>query len=145
MKLLPIEEQLEANAHLMQNPLCAEGVAMCVAFYQRVGFVPPWICYFVQDNHEIVGSAGFKGPPAERKVEIAYGTFEPFQGKGFGTKICKLLVELALKTDPTIIITARTFELDNHSSRILQKNGFKFIGMVNDPEDGLVPEWEYQK
>jgi [ribosomal protein S5]-alanine N-acetyltransferase len=145
MKLIPIAEQLEDNQRFQNEPLCKEGLPMSVSFYQRVGYMPPWIGYFVEEGNQLVGAAGFKGPPKDGKVEIAYGTFEPFQSKGYGTKICRMLVDLSLKTDPSVIITARTFEIENHSARILQKNNFKFIGYVEDPEDGLVPEWEFQK
>ena len=92
-----------------------------------------------------VGSAAFKGPPKDGVVEIAYGTFEPYRQTGIGTEICKLLVELALKTDPAIRITARTLPQQNFSTKILETNGFEFSGMVNDPEDGDVWEWVYKK
>jgi hypothetical protein len=51
------------------------------------------------------------------------------------------MVDLSLKTDPLIKITARTFSEQNYSTRILQKNKFICIGTVNDPEDGEVWEW----
>lgn len=77
-------------------------------------------------------------------VEIAYGTFEEFRRQGIGTAICKQLVDLSLQTNPLVRITARTFEKDNFSSRILQRNHFICIGTVDDPEDGEVWEWVLQ-
>jgi len=57
--------------------------------------------------------------------------------------MCRLLVELALKTDPNLRITARTLMEENASTKILKKNGFQFVGSVIDPDDGEVWEWVY--
>ena len=34
---------------------------------------------------------------------------------------------------------------NNASTTILKRNGFKYVGIVNDEEDGDVWEWEFQK
>lgn len=135
---------MEANEAFAKNPLCNESLGMCIEFYRRVGFSPPWICYYAKENGELVGSAAFKGRPINNTVEIAYGTFEKFQRKGIGTKICKQLVELSLASDPSVRITARTLPKNNYSTKILEKNNFVLVGAVNDPEDGEVWEWEYK-
>jgi RimJ/RimL family protein N-acetyltransferase len=145
MKLIPIKKELEENSDFIDNPLCKESLQMTIDFYKRIGFVPPWICYYVEVDGQLMGSAGIKGQPVNGKIEIAYGTMEPFRNQGIGTQICKALVELSLKTDPSITITARTLPENNYSSRVLQKNDFILLGMVNDPEDGDVWEWQYSK
>lgn len=117
---------------------------MTIDYFNRIGYAPPWIGYFAQLDNELVGSAGFKGAPKEGKVEIAYGAFPTYQHRGVGSQICSQLVQLALQTDPTVRITARTFEPDNYSARILRKNHFSCTGPVRDEEDGMVWEWEYQ-
>jgi hypothetical protein len=60
-----------------------------------------------------------------------------------GTEICKQLVELSLKTAPTVKITARTLDNTGYSAKILTKNHFISVGTVIDPEDGEVWEWVY--
>lgn len=117
---------------------------MTVEFYKRIGFVPPWIGYFVEQDGAIVGSAGIKGKPVNGKIEIAYGTMEEFRNQGIGGEICRALVELSLNADPSIKVTARTLPENNFSANVLKKNNFVCIGMVNDPEDGDVWEWEFQ-
>jgi len=144
MKLIPVKERLEENREF-NNPLYKEIVEMTIDFYKRIGYVPPWIGYFVELNGEIVGSAGIKGKPVDGKIEIAYGTMEAFRHKGIARRICRELVELSLKTDPTITITARALSENNFSAKVLKRNNFVCTGMVNDPEDGDVWEWEYQK
>ena len=93
----------------------------------------------------IVGSAAYKGKPVNSKIEIAYGTMPQHRQRGIGTAICKALVDLALQSDPCVIITARTLPGNNYSTRILQKNHFRLSGTVIDPEDGEVWEWEYER
>lgn len=145
MTLLPIKQTPEENHPFANNSLCQESLGMCIRFYKRVGFNPPWICYYVEEYGEIVGSAAFKGQPINNTVEISYATFEKHRQKGIGTRICKQLVELSLATDPSVRITARTLPEKNYSTRILEKNKFVLLGFVTDPEDGEVWEWEFKK
>jgi len=115
-------------------------------YYQKIGYNLPWIGYFVSnDENEIVGCGGFKGQPANGKIEIAYGTFKPFEGKGVGKEICRLLVDISLKTDAAVRITARTLQDSHASIGILKANGFECLGTIMDEEDGEVLEWEYKK
>jgi len=143
-ELIPISETLASNEDFVKNPVCHETIYMTIEFYKKVGYTPPWIGYYVKKDDELVGSCAFKGKPINGSIEIAYGTFENYSQQGIGTAMCKLLMDLALKTDPEIRITARTLAEENFSTRILQKNNFFLAGMVNDPEDGEVWEWVYR-
>jgi ribosomal-protein-alanine N-acetyltransferase len=86
----------------------------------------------------------FKGKPVNRKIEIAYGTIEAVQHHGIGTKICRALVELSLKTD-TFVKSQHELFLKIISTKIITKNNFVWVGIVNDPDDGNVWEWEYRE
>ena len=145
MTLLPIKETIKENEVFAKNPFCNESLSMCIDFYKRVGFDPPWICYYVEEDGELIGNAAFKGRPINNIVEISYGTMESHRQQGVGTRICKHLVELSLATDPSVRITARTLPEKSYSTRILEKNNFILLGFVTDPEDGEVWEWEYKK
>jgi ribosomal-protein-alanine N-acetyltransferase len=144
MKLLPIKEHLHENKEFAGNADCSNSIGMCIDFYKKVGFNPPWICYYVQLDGSLVGGAAFKGKPANSRVEIAYVTFPQYQQKGIGTRMADTLVQLSLKTDPSVTITARTLAEENFSTRILRKNNFKLLGIIMDDEDGEVWEWEYE-
>src|ERR1700744_2039729 len=144
MKLLPIKEHLHENEEFVTNPDCQDSLYTCIGFYKRVGFNPPWICYYVQVGDQLVAAAAFKGKPVNHKVEIAYGTFPQHQNKGIGTQIADTLVQLSLKTDPSIRITAQTLKEENYSVRILRKNNFELIGTTMDEDEGEVWEWEFQ-
>lgn len=143
--LLPVKEKLEENQEFHNNPLLQESLNMSVNFYKKVGFVPPWICYYAAQNGAIVGCAGFTGKPVNGTIEIAYGTLPAYQHKGIGTAICKKLVEVSLESDPSIKIKARTLAEKSFSTRILEKNNFIFSGVVHDPEDGELWEWVFRE
>ena len=143
VELRPIQPTLEENTEFLSRIENQELLDMTIKFYARIGYSVPWIGYFAVMEGAIVGSAGFKGRPMLGRVEIAYGTFPSFQSRGIGTQICKLLVEIALITDPSVVVTARTLRKESHSTRILRKNRFVKKGTVIDPEDGKVWEWEY--
>lgn len=145
IQLLPIQQTLEANTAFANNPDCKDTLKMTIDFFNRIGYNPPWVGYYASINGTFVGSAAYKGKPVNNKVEIAYGTMPQHQQKGIGTAICKALVDLALQTDPGVIITARTLPETSYSTKILEKNHFKLLGTVIDPEDGEVWEWEYEK
>jgi len=144
MELIPIKQHLTENKVFTDNPACQESIYMSVNFYKKIGFNPPWICYYVQQDNQLVGCAAFKGKPVNGRIEIAYGVFPDYQQKGIGAQIAAILVKTALQTDPLVTITARTLPAENYSTRILRKNNFKLLGMVTDEEDGDVWEWEYQ-
>jgi RimJ/RimL family protein N-acetyltransferase len=102
------------------------------------------VAYFIADEGgELIGGGGFKGAPQNGKVEISYGTFEQQQGRGIATEICQELTKLALKTDPSITVTARALPDNLASIRVLEKNGFKNHGLIVDDDDGEVFEFIY--
>ena len=121
MELLPIKQCFEEHKVFEANPLCIEFLHISLEFYKKAGYVEPYICYFVQKENGLVGGAAIKGQPVNGKVEIAYGIFEPYRKQGIGTEVCKMLVDLSLKTDSAIKITAKTLPEYNYSARILKK------------------------
>jgi len=145
MRLVPIKEHLHENEEFLVHPECSKNVGMCVDFYKKIGFNPPWICYYAELDNELVGGFAFKGKPVDNRVEIAYVVFPDHQHKGIGGLGARALVELAAETDPNVIVTARTLPEENYSVRLLRKNNFKWLGTVEDEEDGTLWDWEYQK
>jgi RimJ/RimL family protein N-acetyltransferase len=108
----------------------------------------PWIHGFVlvhPISGSVVGRCGFKGPPgADGVVEIAYGVSPEHQGKGYATEAAAALVSYALSHEQVRVVRAHTLPESNASMRVLTKCGFRHIGEVIDPEDGLVWRWEKQ-
>lgn len=119
-------------------------VEQTLAFEQRISASPPWSGYLVVDSatNVVIGSGGSKGnPTADGTVEIAYGTFPEYEGRGFGTATAHELVRIAAAAAGIRTVLAHTLPERNASTRILEKVGFTLVGEVMDPEDGRVWCW----
>lgn len=107
----------------------------------------PWVLGFSllhRDSGIAVGTCGFKGPPsADGAVEIAYGVAVDQQGKGYATEAAKALVAHAFTFGEVRVVRAHTLPESGASQRVLAKCGFRHLGEVIDPEDGLV--WRFEK
>jgi len=141
MNLKKIELNIDKSNVIYSSDNCQIILNSYDDYYQVIGYVLPWIGYFVIRQNDIVGSCGFTGQPKEGKVEIAYWTFKEFEGQGIASFSCKELVSISRQTDPTLTITAKTAPEQNASTKILQKNGFKFIEIVQDHEIGDAWLW----
>ena len=125
-------------------PLADEVCDSYGKFYNSQGFTPPWTGYLAEQDKVIVGSCGFKGAPANNRVEIAYFTFPKFEGRGVATQMAHQLVNIALATSPGITVAVQTLPQESASTSILRKLGFAFKETLMHPEDGLVWEWVYR-
>jgi [ribosomal protein S5]-alanine N-acetyltransferase len=129
------------------NPLyvsahCQQALSMYEDYYPKVGYHPPWVGYLIVQDNSVVGSCGFVSQPIDGKVEIAYWTFNEYEGQGIATYGCKALVKIAKDENPSLTITAKTEPCHNASTSILKKNGFKQMRVVQDHEIGDAWEWE---
>jgi RimJ/RimL family protein N-acetyltransferase len=106
----------------------------------------PWTHGFFIVHRETgttIGRCGFKGPPeSDGVVEIAYGVEPDQQGKGYATEAAGALVNYAFASGNVRVVRAHTLPEPNASTRVLTKCGFRRVGEVIDPEDGLVWRWE---
>jgi [ribosomal protein S5]-alanine N-acetyltransferase len=117
-----------------------------LARLREAAVADPWEHGFALRQREtgaVIGTAGFKGPPTDDGiVEIAYGIAPEHQGKGYATEAAHALVDYALASGRVRIVRAHTLPEENASTRVLAKCGFRRVGEVIDPEDGLVWRWE---
>jgi [ribosomal protein S5]-alanine N-acetyltransferase len=105
----------------------------------------PWVQAFsvvLKETDSKVGSCAFKGPPVDGVVEIAYGIDTEHEGKGYATEAARALVQFAAGCPDVRLIRAHTLPGGVASQRVLTKCGFKYVGEVVDPEDGLVARFE---
>ena len=94
----------------------------------------------------VVGGCGFKGPPGDDgTVEIAYWVEARHQGNGYATEAAAGLVEFAVRSGRARLVRAHTLPEANASTRVLTKCGFRRVGEVVDPEDGVVWRWEIER
>ena len=144
MNLRPIALNEDKTNEDYASADCQQLLQMNDDFYPKIGFIIPWIAYFVVRQNQIVGSCSFLGKPQEGKVEIAYWTFKEFEGQGIASFACKELVSIANQTEPSVIITAKTAPEHNASTKILEKNNFVFTEIVQDEEIGDAWLWTHK-
>jgi RimJ/RimL family protein N-acetyltransferase len=88
-----------------------------------------------------VGSAAFKGEPANGRVEIGYGVAPAYAGCGYATMGVRLMVSYAFSQPDVDEVYAQT-RIDNLASRrVVQKVGFTHVGRRDSREDGIVDQW----
>ncbi len=143
MKLRTIQRTEDKSLPIFASEACQDVLSSYTGFYEQVGFQPPWVAYFVEGAGQIVGTCAFVGAPVNGEVEIAYFTFPDFEGRGIASFACKALVELARQELDSVVVLAKTAPEHNASTRILEKNGFVFQGVVQDHEIGDAWLWKH--
>lgn len=143
MELVAITESGALAKPVPQAPeLAAEVVQAMTQLYRAVGYEPPWIGYLAIESGACVGTCGFKSPPENNRVEIAYFTFPEHESRGAATRMASELIRLALDKLPGVTVAAQTLPVENASTTILKKLQFRLVGSVEHPDDGLVWEWQ---
>jgi RimJ/RimL family protein N-acetyltransferase len=143
MRLIPIQRGGRLEQGVGPLPFEANGILQATSqLYEAVGFQPPWICYVAQTNDRLVGTCGFKAPPLDGRVEIAYFTFPGLEGKGIATQMARQLLLIAKDAQPDLMVAAQTLPDRSASHRVLEKLGFTCKGPLQHPEDGTVLEWQ---
>lgn len=98
-----------------------------LSFFERGA--PGWL---VALDGVVIGDCGTTGPLGA-EVEIGFGLAAECRGRGYGTEVVRLLVDV-LDRDPIVTsIVAHTLPENSASRRVLEKAGFAFDG----ERDGL--------
>ena len=147
LRLVPqTREDVRTQIEQMQPHEKAELSAAWLALLDGSTSADPWIHGFMlvhRISGGVIGRCGFKGPPeADGVVEIAYGVAPEHQGKGYATEAAAALVSYAFSNGQVRVVRAHTLPESNASTRVLTKCGFRRIGEVIEPDDGLVWRWE---
>lgn len=135
------EEGKAPTSDLEPKGMAADMAAKMAAFYEKVGFAPPFAGYLVESEGQWIGSGGFKGGPRDGRVEIAYVTFPEFEGRGVATATARALLALIDDQDDAPTAFAQTLPANAASNRILTKLGFAVTDSLEDPEHGAIWEW----
>lgn len=139
--------QRDTGLPITEDHLAAmrEMVVLTLEFAEKIQAEPVWSGYFAIDDtdHFVCGCGGFKGnPDAEGRVELAYFTHPDYENAGYATALAGELVKIARGHAPAVRgVLAHTLPERNASCRVLEKNGFVFVGPVEDPDDGHVWRW----
>ena len=80
-------------------------------------------------ENKMVGDLCIVGEPnADGEIEIGYGTYDEFQGKGFMTEIVGGIIEWTKTQQIVKSIIASTDKTNTASFKVLEKNNFIKIG-----------------
>ena len=105
-RLVPCEEDgFPSDLTLSLPEFARSACEMSAVWYPKVGYMPPWIGYLSVVEGAVVGGGGFKEPPQDGRVEIAYFTAPGFEGRGHATRTARELISIAQGTDPALLIT----------------------------------------
>ncbi|HWQ92317.1 MAG TPA: GNAT family N-acetyltransferase [Clostridia bacterium] len=123
--------------------------AAWLALLEGSSLADPWIHGFVMEHRDTggaIGRCGFKGPAdGNGMVEIAYSVDPEHESQGYATEAAEALVGYAFGQHQVRVVWAHTLPQSSASTRVLIKCGFRHVGEVVDPEDGLVWRWERHK
>ena len=148
LKLVPrTRDEVRANVNAMDAATRAQISADWWAKFEQSAFQDPWVHGFslLLPDGTNVGIGSFKGPPTNGVVEIAYAILPQHQGRGYATAAARAMVDYALRSAEVSLVIAHTLPDGAASQRVLQKAGFRHVGEVMDPEDGLVWRFEFQR
>jgi RimJ/RimL family protein N-acetyltransferase len=147
--VLQTPEEVRASIDAMDEVSKSQISADWLARLNAAASPDPWVHSFSLvrlDSGISIGQCGFKGPPDEAgMVEIAYGVSADQEGNGFATEAARALLAYAFTFDHVSMVRAHTLPLSKASQRILAKCGFRYVGEITDPEDGLVSRFEYAR
>jgi RimJ/RimL family protein N-acetyltransferase len=84
-----------------------------------------WTIVDKTSNH-MVGDLCFKGEPnGKGEIEIGYGIYPAFQGKGYMTEAIKVILKWAFAQPAVKSVIAETSNINLASHRTLEKNNFR--------------------
>src|SRR5215510_11044401 len=109
--ILCTAEQHRANIERMSPSDRAQVSPDWLARLEAATGPDPWVHGFTLLHRESgvsVGTCGFKSPPSERVVEIAYGIVPEHQGKGYATEAAQALTSFAFASGLVDVVRAHT-------------------------------------
>ncbi|ULQ54902.1 GNAT family N-acetyltransferase [Flavihumibacter rivuli] len=94
-----------------------------------------------KEHNRMVGDLCFKGAPnAAGEIEIGYGTYADFQGRGFMTEAIGRILQWAFNQPGVQAVIAETDKGNIASHQTLKKNGFEVY-----KEEGEMIWWRLRK
>jgi RimJ/RimL family protein N-acetyltransferase len=97
-------------------------------------------------DQTLVGEGGYKGRPSEEGlVEIGYAIVPEYRRRGLALEAARGLARQAFSHPEVSTVQAHTLPYGTASINVLKKLGMKFMGTVDDPEDGEIFQWSVER
>jgi RimJ/RimL family protein N-acetyltransferase len=98
------------------------------------GYPAGWM---VTLDRSVIGDCGIHGvADSAGIIEIGYGLAAPFRGHGYGTEVVAAMTAWLIEQSGVTAISAATLAGNAASRRVLEKNGFEFVGIDEDQQAG---------
>jgi [ribosomal protein S5]-alanine N-acetyltransferase len=108
-------------------PIGGEHDLHAVGFFRETILATPdvagWMAHYVLRNDELVGSAGFFGPPTNGMAEIGYSICQVFRRQGLATEAVRALIDIARERE-ALAVCAHVKPDNIASIRVLVSTGF---------------------
>lgn len=106
-----------------------------------------WMHLFMHTEEKaLMGLGGFKGvADASGMVEIGYSIAPAYRRQGFATEAARALIDYAFSHPHVTRVDAHTLPERNPSTKVLQAAGMRFVGIVQDPDEGEVWHWSLKR
>lgn len=122
---------IEAQTDLILQTAYREMLDGCLKHPEQFNWYTVWKME-LKATGEAVGDLCFKGLNADGMVEIGYGTYSGYEGRGYMTEAVTALCRWAMKRPGVTRVEAEAEE-DNHASiRVLEKSGFHRTGTMGE-------------
>lgn len=99
----------------------------------------PWEMVLT-DSQKSVGDLGFKGPVRNHSVEIGYGVWPEYEGRGYTTEALQAMTQWAFEQKDVMFVEAETAPDNRASQRVLEKCGFVQDGTMGEEGPRFVLE-----
>ena len=148
-----INDDLEAASQLIRLSIPSEWLEakwlmeMRLAKMRENPATEPWLLRAVglRETRTMVGFIGFHTLPgadylssyARDSVEFGYTIFPDYRGKGYASEAAQALMDWATRQHHVMRFVVSISPSNEPSLRIAQKFGFRKVGTVTDPEDGV--------
>ncbi len=106
-----------------------------------------WTHLFIHKaDRALIGLGGFKGEAnAKGMVEIGYAIAPNYRRQGLALEAARGMIRHAFSHAHVTRVDAHTLPERNASTGVLEKAGMKYVGVVQDPEDGEVWHWSLHR
>lgn len=104
----------------------------CISHAEQRNWYAIWFMELKDGNGGPIGDLCFKGLGEDGVVEIGYGTYTGFEGKGYMTEAVMALVQWACRQSGVLRIEAETDKDNKASQRVLEKAGFVPSGEIGE-------------
>ena len=125
-------------------PEFPESIPYAYNYYKTHPSSARWGMYLFAHTKDraLIGNGGYKGEPDEEgMVEIGYAIVPEYRRRGFASEAARGLTRYAFSHPEVKVVQAHTLKHGIASIRVLEKLGMKFVGTVQDPDEGEVLHW----